>query len=146
MTKKEELEQAKGKLQDLLTDLQVAESRVAMQQRRVAALAELASLDEGADAPTGLVSGITDAVRSVFMASAGMGEEPLMPKDVANRVVALGIPPQSNVLASVLTIIRRLLESGEIERIDNETCAGSYRWKGRQGRPKIVMRPSRWLR
>jgi hypothetical protein len=103
------------------------ETQIAKQKKRVAALYELAEVDDEAAAPV-LVQGITDACRTVFRAA----EKPLYPVDVKNRVEALGLPPQQNLLASVHTVIRRLLAANEVEEVNPEGGSGpvAYRSKG----------------
>ena len=116
----DELKEAQVKLHNLLWALERMQADVAKQKRIVAALTELANVEEGSPAPTGLVSGVTDAVRTVFRAA----EKPLSPADVRSRVEALGLPPQQNLLASVHTVIRRLIDSKEIEPFADV----GYRW------------------
>jgi hypothetical protein len=130
MTKRQtELEEAQRELESLMMELQRAEMRVAKQKRIVAALYELYSVEEeNAPQPTGLVSGITDAVRTVFMGSASAGEKWLTVRQVAERVTALGIPPQSNLLASVHTVTKRLAAAKEIELVGDIDFGGGYRW------------------
>jgi hypothetical protein len=104
------------------------ETQIAKQKKRVAALHELAETDEDAPAITGLVEGITDAVRTVFRAA----EKPLNPAEVRSRVEALGLPPQKNLLASIHTVIKRLLEAGEIEGTGDPAFGGGYRQTARE--------------
>jgi len=115
---KTELAAEHVKLAGMLADLEALQVRIAKQKRVVAALTELADSSEDSEPPTGLVSGITDAIRTVFWSA----EKSLGPNEIANRVKALGVPPQLNMLASVYTIIRRLRASGEIE----PTVDGGY--------------------
>ena len=115
---KTELKSEQAKLEGMLADLDSLQTQIAKQKRIVAALSELASMADDAESPTGLVTGITDAVRTVFLSA----EKALGPFEVANRVKALGVPPQMNMLASVHTIMRRLREAGEIV----PTLTGGY--------------------
>jgi hypothetical protein len=103
------------------------ETRIAKQKKIVAALAELSRTDEDSPALTGLVDGVTDACRTVFRAAEG----PLLPIEVRDRVQALGLPPQSNLLASVHTVIRRLVAANEVEEVNPVGGSGplAYRWK-----------------
>ena len=104
-----ELAEADAKLQKMYEELEALQIRMAKQKRIVAALRELADMtDEGRE----LVSGITDAVRTVFQSA----EAPLLPVEVKKRVEALGIK-QDSLLASVHTIIRRLLKANEIREV-----------------------------
>jgi hypothetical protein len=104
------------------------ETQIAKQKKKVAALHQLAEVDDEAT-PLGLVQGITDACRTVFRAA---GEKPLYPVEVKRRVEALGLPPQQNLLASVHTVIRRLLAANEVEEVVPEGGSGplAYRSKG----------------
>jgi len=45
------------------------------------------------------------------------------------QVLALGVPRQQNLSASIHTTIRRLLDAGEIERAGDPDLGGGYRWK-----------------
>src|SRR5258708_1820105 len=107
---KSDLKEEQAKLEKMLCDLEALQVRIAKQKRLIAALAELADAAEDADPPTGLVTGITDAVRTVFWTG-----DALTPAEVRDRVQALGVPKQENLLASVHTVIRRLVEGKEIE-------------------------------
>ena len=114
-----ELKEAEVVLQNLISGLERMREVVAKQKRRVAALTELANIEEDSSPPTGLVSGVTDAVRTVFLGA----EKALSPAEVCQRVKSLGLPPQKNLLASVYTVIRRLLDSKEIEK-----STEGYQW------------------
>lgn len=118
-----DLQEATTKLSKMLEELEALQTRIAKQKRRVAALAELADGDEDSELPSGLVTGITDAVRTVFFSA----EKPLSVAEVKARVEALGIPPQQNLLASVHTVIRRLREAGEIEPVGDLDFGGGFR-------------------
>jgi ATP-dependent 26S proteasome regulatory subunit len=111
------------------------ETQIAKQKKKVAALHELAEMDDEGPAPIGLVQGITDACRTVFRAA----EKPLYPVEVKSRVEALGLPPQQNLLASVHTVIRRLLAANEVEEVNPEGGSGpvAYRSKSWISRVKI---------
>src|SRR6266849_4927514 len=95
-TYKTELQQAKETLQDLLVQADELHVRIAKQKRVVAALAELTDVDEDSGAPEGLVSGITDACKTVLWSA----EKPLFPVEVRDRIKTLGFPEQKNLLAS----------------------------------------------
>lgn len=115
---KAELKSEQAKLEGMLADLELLQTQIARQMRKIAALTDLASMADDSEPPIGLVTGITDAVRTVFWST----EKPLRPTEVALKVKALGVPPQLNMLASVHTIIRRLREAGEIV----PTLTGGY--------------------
>jgi hypothetical protein len=121
---KTELEEACRELGEMLAFAEQFQDQIAKQKRKVAALSELADVSEDSPAPLGLVEGITDAVRTVFRSA----EKPLNPAEVRTRVEALGLPAQKNILASIHTIIRRLLESKEIEVVGDIQFGGGYRW------------------
>ncbi len=116
---------ALAELQRMTEERHQLEIKIAKQKKRIAALAELANSDEASPAPVGLVDGITDAVRTVFQGA----EKPLNPAQVRDRAQALGVGRQQNLLASVHTVIRRLLEAGEIEPLGDLDVGGGYRWK-----------------
>jgi hypothetical protein len=132
---KSELKEAEAELGNLLAGFELMQSQIAKQKRVVAALTELANVEEESSVPVGLVSGVTDAVRTVFMGA----EKPLIPAEVRSRVEALGLPHQQNLLASVHTVIRRLLDSGEIEIAGDASFADgdhlttpAYKWKRKE--------------
>lgn len=117
VTKKyvDDLQEALRDLLLMTSEREQIEIRIAKQKKRVAALYELVQTDEDGAAFSGLVDGITDACRVVFRAA----EKPLSPSEVRDRVQALGLPPQANLLASVHTTLKRMREAGEIkEAID----------------------------
>ena len=124
-----------NELSRLQADYFKMETQIAKQKKKVAALYELAEVDDEAAAPAGLVQGITDACRTVFRAA----EKPLLPTEVKSRVEALGLPPQQNLLASVHTVIRRLLAANELEEVNPQSGSGpvAYRSKGWANRVKM---------
>jgi hypothetical protein len=104
------------------------ETKIAKQKKRVAALYELVQTDEGSSAVPGLVDGLTDACRIVLRAA----ERPLFPAEVRDRVQALGLPSQSNLLASVHTTLKRLKDASEISELSMPLQTGgmgaAYEW------------------
>jgi hypothetical protein len=84
--------------------------------------------------------GLTDAIRTVFRDKLGSGT--LIPTEVRDYLVTIGydITKYGNVMASVHSVINRLLDKGEIAvagtRADNKTA---YKWvyklAGPPGRP-----------
>src|SRR6266700_7184571 len=110
---KNELQQAREKLQDLLVQSDELQVRIAKQKRVVAALVELTDVDEESSAPEGLVSGITDACKTVLWSA----EKALFPVEVRDRIKALGFPEQKNLLASVHTVLKRLAIAGEAKEV-----------------------------
>lgn len=116
------------------------EIQIAKQKRIVAALHELTETTEDGPPITGLVEGVTDACRVVFRSF----DKPLLPVEVSKHVQALGLPPQSNLLASVHTTIRRMKEAGEIKEVFESQAGGSavaaYIWTGETNAAKLRRR------
>lgn len=106
------------------------ETKIAKQKKRVAALHDLMQIEESSTAILGLVEGISDACRVVLRAA----EKPLQPTEIRDRIQALGFPPQSNLLASVHTTVRRMKESGEVGEnmlpLDSGGTGAFYVWQG----------------
>jgi len=127
-----DLKEALSQLLLMASEREQLETKIAKQKKRVAALYELVQTDEGSAALSGLVEGITDACRVVFRAA----ERPLLPIEVRDRVQALGLPPQANLLASVHTTIRRMKDAGEISEtvlpLESGGTAAFYIWVGVQ--------------
>jgi hypothetical protein len=125
----DDLNEALAILDSLLLKREEMETKIAKQKKRIAALTELVQSESDSPAPVGLVDGITDACRTVLRAA----EKPLYPAEVRDRVQAMGLPPQKNLLASVHTILKRLAESNplNVEEIRPESGEGvpRYRWK-----------------
>jgi hypothetical protein len=125
-----DLKEALSQLLLMASEREQLETKIAKQKKRVAALYELVQTDEGSAALSGLVEGITDACRVVFRAA----ERPLLPNEVRDRVQALGLPPQANLLASVHTTIRRMKDAGEISEtvlpLESGGTAAFYTWVG----------------
>ena len=121
-----------NQLLTMTSEREELETKIAKQKKRVAALYELVQTDESSTALSGLVEGITDACRVVFRAA----EKPLLPVEIRDRVQALGLPPQANLLASVHTTIRRMKEAGEISEtvlpFESGGTATFYVWTGGQ--------------
>jgi hypothetical protein len=116
---KTELLEARNLLEQMYVEMDELETRIAKQKRVVAALTELADLNEDSEPPVGLVKGITDACKTAVLG----GTKALYPSEVRDRIKALGFPEQKNLLASVHTVLKRLAEAGEIKVTDG----GAYR-------------------
>ena len=116
---KTELQEARNLLEQMYVEMDELETRIAKQKRVVAALTELADLDEDSEPPAGLVKGITDACKTAVLGAT----KPLYPSEVRDRIKMLGFPEQKNLLASVHTVLKRLSEAGEIKGTDG----GAYR-------------------
>lgn len=123
-----ELAKAMDKLEQLLVEQDALATRIAKQKRVIAVRKELSKLEEETGPPVGLVSGITDACRTVLRSA----EKPLLPTEVRDRVEHYGIPEQRNLLASVHTVIRRLKEAGEVRHVQPQISSGpmKYEWAG----------------
>lgn len=116
---KTELREARNELEQMYVELDELQARIAKQKRVIAALTELANVDEDSRPPIGLVHGITDACKTAVI---GAKYKLLYPSEVRDRIKALGFPDQKNLLASVHTVLKRLAASGQIAEKD-----GAYR-------------------
>jgi hypothetical protein len=116
---KAEVFEARDLLEQMYVEMDELETRIAKQKRVVAALTELADLDEDSQPPEGLVKGITDACKTAVLGA----NKALYPSEVRDRVKMLGFPEQKNLLASVHTVLKRLAQAGEIKG----TEGGTYR-------------------
>lgn len=124
----DDLKQGLRDLLSMASEKEQLETKIAKQKKRVAALYELVAAEGESAAITGLVEGVTDACRTVFRAA----EKPLLPAEVRDRVQALGLPPQANLLASIHTTIKRMKEAEEIEEVSVPLQTGgvgtAYKW------------------
>jgi hypothetical protein len=70
---------------------------------------------------------LTDAARQILQAA----KAPLSPIEIKQQLINMGkdLSDQKNVMASVHSLLKRLVESGEIETKDNGL---TYRWKWRR--------------
>lgn len=125
---KADFTEAVGELLKLASQREELETAIAKQKKRVAALYELAQIDDDGGPISGLVDGLTDACRVVFRAA----EKPLLPADVRDRVQALGLPHQANLLASIHTTLKRMKDSEEIDEVSVPLQTGgmgaAYQW------------------
>jgi len=126
---KTDFAEAVRELLAMTSEREKLETRIAKQKKRVAALYELADIEEASGPISGLVEGLTDACRVVFRAA----EKPLTPAEIRDRVQALGLPPQANLLASIHTTIKRMKEAGEIDESgippDLGQVGAAYQWR-----------------
>jgi len=129
---KSDLADAVGELNRLIAQREELEGRIARQKRKVAALQDLVQAGEGGVPTEKLVSGVTDACRTVLRAAG----RPLLPIEVRDGVERLGLPQQANLLASVYTVLRRLELAGEVvedfetHRNPGGSAVKAYRWAG----------------
>ena len=126
-----DFEEAVSKLHELEHSRDVLDVAIAKQKKRVAALHELVQNDENVPSLKGLVDGLTDACRVVLRAAG----KPMYPVEIKEKVERLGLPPQSNLLASVYTTLRRMKEAGEIREDFSRVQPGggavlAYAWAG----------------
>ncbi len=126
-----DLSTALAELNQLMASREALEAQIARQKRKVAALQELVESNDGTKVVK-LVDGVTDACRTVLRASG----RPLLPIEVRDGVLRLGVPSQANLLASVYTVLRRLKLSGEViedfeaSRNPGGSAVMAYRWVG----------------
>jgi hypothetical protein len=101
------LNAARRELDALLRQRDQIETRIARVRHTVAALSALC------DEPTPVELGLTDAIRTVLRGSV----EALAPTDVKERLDVLGfdLSSHANPLASVHTVLKRLVHAGEAE-------------------------------
>lgn len=129
---KDDLASALGELTLLIAQREELEARIAKQKKKVAALQDLVEAGGDTTPPERLVSGVTDACRTVLRAAG----KPLLPIEVRDGVERLGLPPQANLLASVYTVLRRLELAGEVvedfeaHRNPGGSAVKAYRWAG----------------
>jgi len=127
-----DLSAALSELKRLITVREDMEAQIARQKRKVAALQELVESDESGTKALKLVDGVTDACRTVLRAAG----RPLLPSEVRDGVLKLGLTSQINLLASVYTVLRRLKFSGEViegfqaYRNPVGSAVMAYRWAG----------------
>lgn len=120
----DDLIEAEGALRKMLMEADFLQTKIAKQKRKIAALRELANITTDAAPQSDLVEGITDACRIVLRAA----NNPLLPIEVRDQVEALGIR-QENLLASVHTVLKRLVKSNDISEIFPSSGAGPGRYK-----------------
>jgi hypothetical protein len=74
---------------------------------------------------------ITDATRQIFQAASA----PLTPIEIKQQLINMGkdLSDQKNVMASIHSLLKRLVKSDEIETKDNGL---TYQWKGIRRYPR----------
>lgn len=126
-----ELKHEREQLGDLLRQREELETKIAKQLTRVAALSSLS--DEGGVGKMmeTELGGLTNACRVAFRAA---GDKGLIPTEVRGALERLQFPTRShkNILSSIHTVIRRLLEAGEIRKAIQDIHDGRdesvYQW------------------
>jgi hypothetical protein len=108
---KRELLEARKELEQMYVEMDELQVRIAKHKRVVAALTELANVEDDSELPADLVKGITDACKTAVWGA----DRALYPSEVRDRIKALGFPEQKNLLASVHTVLKRLAEAGDVK-------------------------------
>jgi len=78
---------------------------------------------------------LTDAVRQILQAAS----TPLAPVEIKQQLLNMGkdLSDQKNVMASIHSLLKRLVGSGEIEQVGNGL---TYQWRTRRVRARIPSR------
>jgi chromosome segregation ATPase len=131
---KTELETAREELADMFREKEELETRIARQQRKVAALAVLSDESEDTDDLLALgLGGLSSACRSVFRAST---TKLLTPVEIRDRLRQLQFPihEYKNILASIHNTLKRLEAKGEVKMkirdVHEEHDESVYQWIG----------------
>lgn len=126
-----ELKREREELGELLRQREELETKIAKQLTRVAALSSLSEEGGVGKMMETELGGLTNACRVAFRAA---GDKGLMPTEVRTALERLQFPTRShkNILSSIHTVIRRLLEAGEIRKaihdIHNGLDESVYQW------------------
>jgi len=120
------LEAALAEYDRLKTQREVVETRLAQLRHTIASLAALCGVT-GEDRPAQLAMGFTDACRSVLRASPGAITATVVQERL--QVSGFDVTRYSNPLASIHTILKRLVASGEVRRVSSPAGKALYWWK-----------------
>jgi len=126
-----ELKHEREQLGDLLRQREELETKIAKQLTRVAALSSLSDEGRVGKMMETELGGLTNACRVAFRAA---GDKGLIPTEVRSALERLQFPTRShkNILSSIHTVIRRLLEAGEIRKAIHDIHDGRdesvYQW------------------
>ncbi|HEX8889364.1 MAG TPA: hypothetical protein VF779_09305 [Pyrinomonadaceae bacterium] len=134
-TYRKALHDAREELIKLLAQKEAIDKRVTQLQQTVSSLAALCGEKVESDEPNYIQNeilrvygdiletltgkpGLTDAVRAALKAF----DRPMLPVEVRDALISLGydLSIYSNVMASIHTILKRLVESKEIEEVDKD--------------------------
>src|ERR1700722_20800157 len=120
---KSELKHEREQLGDLLRQREEVETKIAKQLTRVAALSSLSDEAEAGKMMETELGGLPNACRVAFRAA---GDKGLMPTEMRSALERLQFPTRShkNILSSIHTVIRRLLEAGEIRKAMHDKHEG----------------------
>src|ERR1700730_14368191 len=136
---KEMAEKIQAEIESLEIQQEDVERRLARLRQALIGLAPLGQ--EISDDPIGSqltaiyagveAMGITDATRQIFQAASA----PLTPIEIKQQLVNMGkdLTDQKNVMASIHSLLKRLVKSDEIETKDNGL---TYQWKGIRRYPR----------
>jgi hypothetical protein len=146
---KKALDTARAEMGELVVKKDAIEKRIAQLRQLIVSLSAVSAEDNDEDiklyipgaldkaartaalgvaqAMMGSVIGLSDAIRDVLKAAKGWQ----YPTEVRDGLERLGIDVQSysNILASIHTILKRLVESGEAEEYKSKEGKTAYRWK-----------------
>jgi hypothetical protein len=131
------VQEARDRLTELFMQREALDVEIAKQQRRVAALAALVDESEESDQVLDLnLGGLTDAIRGVLR---GAGPTGLTPVEIRKRLIQMYFPVNEykNFMASLGTILKRLVKAGEVKRAIHDIYDGRdesvYLWLPKYG-------------
>jgi hypothetical protein len=130
------LEAAQGSLVQLYRERKRIDWRIDVTQKDVLHMCAIL----GVEVPNPLKElGITDAIRSIV----GLSPGPIAPTEIKKQLVEAEVElPESNPLGPVHTILRRLENSKEVQRVAGPNDSITYQWIG--GLPPPPVMP-KWL-
>jgi hypothetical protein len=118
----------RAELEDLEIQQEDTARRIARLKQTLVGLEPLSELSANSSTPTKVgefprLLSLTDAARQILQAHM----EPLTPLEIRDKLVNMGhdFKGQKSVMASVHSLLKRLVVSGEIE-----TKGNGYQWKG----------------
>jgi len=125
------LKDARVELRRLFQEREKLERRIVKTKQSVLALQRMTDETHTGEFLSDIAErrvGLTDAVRSVLMAST----RPLAPLDIRNKLEGIGydIGTSPNVLNSVHTVVRRLRDSGEVKQVGRKADSKWAKEKG----------------
>lgn len=126
---REDLNEARVALGEMMREKEEQEVRIAKQKRKVAALAELCDESEFSDETLDLGLGsISDAVRTAMRSSR---KEWLNAGEIKSRLEELGFPVNDYKapVATITTVLKRMAEGNEVV-IEKRGVYSEYKWVG----------------
>lgn len=123
------LEAAKKELRNLVQQRQEIDGRIATVQADILQLGPLCGIEVSDPI---LELGLTDAIRYLLSRS-----RPLTPVEIKDALTKINFPlPESNPLASIHTIVRRLEKAKEVRPLASGNPGGiAFRWISKQTPP-----------